>query len=60
MSEKVAIAEKSRTESISQVSHELRTPLTAITGWAETLAFDEAVQGDSREDKHHLQGGREA
>ena len=47
MSEKVAIAEKSRTEFISQVSHELRTPLTAITGWAETIAFDEAVQGDS-------------
>ncbi len=47
MSEKVAIAEKSRTDFISQVSHELRTPLTAITGWAETIAFDEAVQGDS-------------
>ena len=47
MSEKVAVAEKSRTEFISQVSHELRTPLTAITGWAETIAFDEAVQGDS-------------
>ena len=29
------------------MSHELRTPLTAITGWAETIAFDEAVQGDS-------------
>ena len=47
MSEKVAIAEKSRTEFISQVSHELRTPLTAITGWAETNAYDPAVQGDS-------------
>lgn len=47
MSEKVAIAEKSRTDFISQVSHELRTPLTAITGWAETIAFDSAVQGDS-------------
>ena len=47
MSEKAAIAEKSRTEFISQVSHELRTPLTAITGWAETIAFDPAVQGDS-------------
>ena len=47
MSEKVAIAEKSRTEFISQVSHELRTPLTAITGWAETIAYDPAVQGDS-------------
>ena len=47
MSEKVAIAEKSRTDFISQVSHELRTPLTAITGWSETIAFDPAVQGDS-------------
>lgn len=47
MSEKVAIAEKSRTDFISQVSHELRTPLTAITGWAETIAFDPAVEGDS-------------
>ena len=47
MSEKVAVAEKSRTEFISQVSHELRTPLTAIMGWSETIAFDPAVQGDS-------------
>ena len=47
MSEKVAVAEKSRTEFVSQVSHELRTPLTAITGWAETIAYDPAVQGDS-------------
>ena len=47
MSEKVAIAEKSRVEFISQVSHELRTPLTAITGWAETIAYDPAVQNDS-------------
>ena len=47
MSEKAAVAEKTRTEFISQVSHELRTPLTAITGWAETIAYDPAVQGDS-------------
>lgn len=47
MSEKVALAEKSRTDFISQVSHELRTPLTAIMGWSETIAFDPAVQGDS-------------
>ena len=47
MSEKVAVAEKTRTEFISQVSHELRTPLTAIEGWAETIAYDDAVQGDS-------------
>ena len=48
MSEKVAQAEKARTDFISQVSHELRTPLTAITGWAETIAYDPAVQGDSK------------
>ena len=47
MSKQVAMAEKSRTEFISQVSHELRTPLTAITGWAETIAYDPAVEGDS-------------
>ena len=47
MSEKVALAEKARTDFISQVSHELRTPLTAITGWSETIAYDPAVQGDS-------------
>ena len=47
MSEMVAVAEKTRTEFISQVSHELRTPLTAIEGWAETIAYDDAVQGDS-------------
>jgi len=47
MSEKVAIADKNKTEFISQISHELRTPLTAIQGWAETIAYDEAVQGDS-------------
>ena len=48
MSEKVAVAEKTRTEFISQVSHELRTPLTAIEGWAETISSDEAIQGDSK------------
>lgn len=47
MSKKIALAEKARTEFISQISHELRTPLTAITGWAETIAYDENVQGDS-------------
>lgn len=47
MSEKVAIAEKYRTEFISQVSHELRTPLTAIEGWAETIAYDPSLEGDS-------------
>lgn len=48
MSQKLSQAERVQTEFISSVSHELRTPLTAITGWAETLAYDEAIRGDSR------------
>lgn len=48
MSLKISQSEKMQTEFISSVSHELRTPLTAITGWSETLLYDEAIQGDSR------------
>lgn len=48
MSARIAQGEKLQSEFVSSVSHELRTPLTAITGWAETLAYDEAIQGDSR------------
>ena len=48
MSQKLSQSEKMQTEFISSVSHELRTPLTAITGWSETMAYDEAIQGDSR------------
>lgn len=48
LSEALSKAEKLQTEFISSVSHELRTPLTAITGWSETLMYDEAIQGDSR------------
>ncbi len=48
MSAKIGETEKVQTEFISSVSHELRTPLTAITGWSETLAYDEAITGDSR------------
>ena len=48
ISQQTAAAEKTRTEFISQVSHELRTPLTAITGWAETIALDPALEGDSK------------
>jgi len=48
MSQKLAQTEKLQTEFISSVSHELRTPLTAITGWAETMAFDENMSDDSR------------
>lgn len=47
MSHKIAETDKVRTDFISQVSHELRTPLTAITGWAETLAYDSSITGDS-------------
>ena len=47
MSQKIAESDKVRTDFISQVSHELRTPLTAITGWAETLAYDPSITGDS-------------
>ena len=48
MSRKIGETERVQTEFISSVSHELRTPLTAITGWSETLAYDEAIRGDSR------------
>ena len=48
MSQKLSTAERMQTEFISSVSHELRTPLTAITGWSETLGYDEAIRGDSR------------
>lgn len=48
MSVKIGAANKTQTEFVSSVSHELRTPLTAITGWSETLLYDEAIQGDSR------------
>ncbi len=48
LSETLSKTEKLQTEFISSVSHELRTPLTAITGWSETLMYDEAIQGDSR------------
>lgn len=48
MSAKVGQAEKMQTEFISSVSHELRTPLTAITGWSETLLYDESLRGETR------------
>lgn len=48
MSQKLSETERMQSEFISSVSHELRTPLTAITGWSETLSYDEAIQGDSR------------
>ena len=48
MSVKIGKADRVQNEFISSVSHELRTPLTAITGWSETLLYDEALRGDSR------------
>ena len=48
LSREIARTSKVQAEFISSVSHELRTPLTAIGGWAETLTYDEAIQGDSR------------
>ncbi len=48
MSMKISQADKMKTEFISSVSHELRTPLTAITGWGETLLYEDDVKEDAR------------
>ena len=48
MSLKIAQTEKIQTEFISSISHELRTPLTAITGWGETLTYNEDLDADSK------------
>ena len=48
MSFKVAQTEKMQTEFISSISHELRTPLTAITGWGETLIYNEHLDDESK------------
>lgn len=58
MSAKICEAEKVQSEFVSSVSHELRTPLTAITGWSETMLFDETITGDSRRGLEII--GREA
>lgn len=58
MSAKISEYEKLQSEFISSVSHELRTPLTAITGWSETMLFDESITGDSRRGLEII--GREA
>lgn len=47
MSLKIAKAESMQTEFISSISHELRTPLTAITGWGETLVYNERLDEDT-------------
>jgi len=48
MSFKVSQTEKMQTEFISSISHELRTPLTAITGWGETLIYNEQLDDESK------------
>ncbi|MBR6259026.1 MAG: HAMP domain-containing histidine kinase [Oscillospiraceae bacterium] len=48
MSVKIGQTERTQSEFISSVSHELRTPLTAITGWGETLMFDENLDAETR------------
>jgi len=48
MSFKIAQTEKIQTEFISSISHELRTPLTAITGWGETLIYNDRLDDDSK------------
>lgn len=48
MSLKISQAEKAQTEFISSISHELRTPLTAISGWGETLIYDESLNKDAK------------
>jgi two-component system OmpR family sensor kinase len=48
MSLKIAQSEKIQTEFISSISHELRTPLTAITGWGETLIYNEQMDGETK------------
>ncbi len=48
MSLKIAQSEKVQTEFISSISHELRTPLTAITGWGETLIYNEHMDAETK------------
>ncbi|MCL2567810.1 MAG: HAMP domain-containing histidine kinase [Oscillospiraceae bacterium] len=48
MSTRISQSETLKTEFISSISHELRTPLTAISGWGETLLYDETLSADNR------------
>lgn len=48
MSMKISQTEKAQTGFMSSVSHELRTPLTAITGWGETLMYEENLDEETK------------
>ncbi|MCL2402145.1 MAG: HAMP domain-containing histidine kinase [Oscillospiraceae bacterium] len=48
MSLKIAQTEKIQTEFLSSISHELRTPLTAITGWGETLMYNDQLEDETK------------
>ncbi|MGM9521327.1 MAG: ATP-binding protein [Oscillospiraceae bacterium] len=48
MSIKISQSEKAQTEFVSSVSHELRTPLTAITGWGETLIYNDDLDEETK------------
>ncbi|MBQ6539952.1 MAG: HAMP domain-containing histidine kinase [Oscillospiraceae bacterium] len=48
MSLKISQSEKAQAEFVSSISHELRTPLTAISGWGETLTYDESLTGEAK------------
>lgn len=41
--------ERTLRDFIANVSHELRTPLTSISGYVETLHYDERMEDDARE-----------
>ncbi len=47
MSLKIAQAEKTQSEFVSSISHELRTPLTAISGWSETLLYNDDLDNET-------------
>lgn len=52
MSAQLAETETARAAFIASVSHELRTPLTAITGWSETLLYDDTLSPSAQDGLH--------